>query len=167
MEQVSTFRIGKALYGINILHIKEISKISDITPVPEAPPHIVGLMNLRGQIVSLVDPVCFWGESPRPRDHYRLCRLLILKTDEQLRPLIDRKLVDTFNMGHDYLGFIIDEVANVINFQPRELAPPPPHLDIREFVRGILQLESEVVTVFLTDKLVERTVTIESKGKDG
>jgi purine-binding chemotaxis protein CheW len=165
MEQVSTFRIGKALYGINILHIKEISKIFDITPVPEAPPHIIGLMNLRGQIVSIIDPEYFWTEKSSLHGDYYQNRLLILKTDEQLKSLVEQKLITKINMGQDYLGFVIDEVANVIETQPKDLAEPPPHLKIRDFVQGILQLESEVVTVFNTEKLVAKAVKVENKMK--
>lgn len=165
MEQVSTFRIGEALYGIDILHIKEISKIFDITPVPEAPPHIIGLMNLRGQIVSIIDPEYFWVEKPGLHGDYHQNRLLILKTDEQLKSLVEQKLITKINMGQDYLGFVIDEVANVIEIQPKDLAEPPPHLKIRDFVQGILQLESEVVTVFNTEKLVAKAVKVENKMK--
>ncbi len=160
MAQVSTFRIGQALYGIDILHAKEISKIFEITPVPEAPPHIVGLMNLRGQIVSIIAPSQLWGQELGT--DLRDCRLLILKTDEQIKPLIERNIIDTIKMGKDYLGFIINEVCNVIEYQPPDIAPPPPHLEIRDFVRGILQLETEVVTVFNTEKLLERAVGAEA-----
>lgn len=165
MEQVSTFRIGAALYGIDILYIKEISKIFDITPVPEAPPHIVGLMNLRGQIVSVIDPTFFWEKKNGAHVDYSQNRLLILKTDEQLKPLVEQKLVDKKYMGQDYLGFVIDDVSNVIELQSHELAEPPPHLKIRDFVSGILQLEDEVVTVFNTEKLVAKAVKVEKKMK--
>lgn len=165
MEQVSTFRIGEALYGIDILHIKEISKIFDITPVPEAPPYIVGLMNLRGQVVSIIDPVFFWEDKPGDHGDYSQNRLLILKTDEQLKPLVEQKLIDKINLGQDYLGFVIDEVANVIEVQTGDLAEPPPHLKIRDFVQGILQLQSEVVSVFDTEKLVTKAVKVENKMK--
>lgn len=163
MGQVSTFRIGQALYGINILYIKEISKIFAITPVPEAPPHIVGLMNLRGQIVSIIDPARFWSDDTR--EIADGCRLVILKTEEQIKPMIENKIIKKINMGQDYLGFIIDDVGNVIEYEEENLANPPPHLEIRDMVKGILQLESEVVTVFDTEKLVLKAVTTGHKTK--
>jgi purine-binding chemotaxis protein CheW len=164
MGQVSTFRIGKSLFGIDILHIKEISKIFDITPVPEASPHIAGLMNLRGQIVSIIDPSQFWEKSDRKE--YKNCRLLILKTDEQIKHLIDQKQIERIKMGQDYLGFIIDEVGNVIEHQEKDLLEPPAHHNIRDLVLGILQLDKEVVTVFNTEKLVARAVTCEENPED-
>jgi len=165
MPQVSTFRISNSLFGIDILHIKEISKISSITPVPEAPPHIIGLMNLRGQIVSIIQPIRLWERETPPTagENLQECRLLILKTDEQIKSLIEQSIISPISMGQDYLGYIIDEVGNVLQYSVEDLAEPPPHLKIRDMVQGILKLETEVVTVFDTAKLVSCTVRNEDQ----
>lgn len=53
--ELATFYIGEALCGLDILNIQEINKIQNLTPVPQAPEYVRGVLNLRGRIVSIID----------------------------------------------------------------------------------------------------------------
>lgn len=53
--ELATFYVGKALCGMDILNVQEINKLMDMTTVPQAPDHVVGILNLRGQIVTIID----------------------------------------------------------------------------------------------------------------
>lgn len=53
--ELATFAIGEALCGMDILQIQEINKIMQRTPVPQAPDYVLGVLNLRGKIVTIID----------------------------------------------------------------------------------------------------------------
>lgn len=53
--ELATFYIGEALCGLDILNIQEINKIQELTPVPQAPEYVRGVLNLRGRIVTVID----------------------------------------------------------------------------------------------------------------
>src|SRR5579863_6774526 len=55
LKQYLTFTLGKEEYGIEILKVQEIKGYSAITPIPNTPPHVKGVMNLRGTVVPVVD----------------------------------------------------------------------------------------------------------------
>ena len=62
---LSTFRVADALYGIPIEDVQEVTRLQELTPVPLAPPAVSGLMNLRGQVVTVVDLRRRLGYPPR------------------------------------------------------------------------------------------------------
>ena len=55
LVELATFYIGDALCGMDILKIQEINKLMDMTKVPQAPSYVIGILNLRGQIVTIID----------------------------------------------------------------------------------------------------------------
>jgi len=156
MGQVSSFRIGENLFAIDIMCIKEISKIHKITPVPEAPKHVLGLMNLRGQIVSVIHPLLLWQEDDDTT--IENCRLLILKTGEQAASLIEQGLLEDIDLGQDFLGFVIKEVGNVIEYEKNEVLEPPPHLGIKDIISGVLPRKDEVIAILDLKKFLKKTI---------
>jgi purine-binding chemotaxis protein CheW len=80
--QISTFTIGEELYGIDILLIKEIGHLQEVTPIPGALPYNYGLMNLRGRVISIIHPMLFVNYS----NEVSLVknRIVIFKTDDFL-----------------------------------------------------------------------------------
>jgi purine-binding chemotaxis protein CheW len=53
--EMATFYVGKALCGMDILNVQEINKLMDMTTVPQSPDYVMGILNLRGQIVTIID----------------------------------------------------------------------------------------------------------------
>ena len=53
--QLVTFKLGEELYGVNIMDVKEIVKIQRIRAIPNAPYYMIGILNLRGQIIPIID----------------------------------------------------------------------------------------------------------------
>ena len=53
--ELATFYVGESLYGMDILKVQEINKLMDMTRVPQAPDYVMGILNLRGQIVTVID----------------------------------------------------------------------------------------------------------------
>src|SRR5574344_2381464 len=53
--QLVTFQLGEELYGVNIMDVKEIVKVQDVRPIPNAPYYVEGIINLRGEIIPIID----------------------------------------------------------------------------------------------------------------
>ncbi len=55
MSQLSTFHVGKYLFGVDVSLVQEVVRLQQMTPVPLAPPEIAGLINLRGEVLTALD----------------------------------------------------------------------------------------------------------------
>lgn len=94
-KQFLTFRIGEVIYGIAISKVVEIIGMQQIALVPEMPSYIVGIINLRGKIVPVIDVRLRLGKEPRAYD--------------------DRTCIIIIHEGEHELGLIVDVVHEVIN----------------------------------------------------
>ena len=105
---VATFHVGGSLLGIATERIQEIIKIGAITDVPHAPSHILGILNLRGRIVTVIDLGARLALQASPRGEPG--RIIILDD------------------GGESVGFLVDHIADVIPVAPQELIAPPANM---------------------------------------
>jgi purine-binding chemotaxis protein CheW len=105
---VATFLLGDAAFGIDAQQVQEVARVCDITPVHHAPPDVVGIRNLRGRIVTVMDlrSRLGLGRVVSGRDN----RILIV--DWQGEPI----------------GLLVDSMADTIDIRSDMLAPAPPNL---------------------------------------
>lgn len=103
--QVLSFVVGSAEYAIEILRVQEIKCFTSITPIPNAAPHVKGVMNLRGAVVPVVDLRVRFG---LPAAVCTPLTVIILAA-------VKNKTV----------GFIVDTVSDVIQLAPDAVTPPP------------------------------------------
>jgi purine-binding chemotaxis protein CheW len=134
--ELVTFRVGDALCGMNILRVQEINKQLEITTVPHAPDYVQGIMNLRGQIVTIID----------------LGRKLGLgrtRMDGRTRNII----VDS---GGEYIGLLVSDISNVIAAHRDEVAPSPANIgDIQgSFFTGVLKTSDRLIGVLDLEKVM-------------
>ena len=125
--QLVSFFLEERLYGLDIRIVKEINPNVTITPVPRTPPHIRGLVNIRGQVVLVMDIAVIFGRAPRPVTEDS--QVVILKTAQELRNV--RGLPDSFDttvFGDKPIGFLIDRIADVTEVPGGRIEPAPPHL---------------------------------------
>ncbi|WP_297452739.1 chemotaxis protein CheW [Persephonella sp.] len=123
-ERLITFRLGEELIGVNIKDVIKITKDIEITPVPKTKPYILGVMNLRGNIIPVVS----------------LKKKFNLQSPEVEKPTI--VVVET-ELGH--IGITVDKVEGAININPRDIQPPPMNsigID-PEFIDGVVMIETE------------------------
>jgi purine-binding chemotaxis protein CheW len=92
--QLVTFRIGNEEFGIDIQKVQEINRMIDITRVPNTPPHIEGVVNLRGKIIPIVSLRTKLGFGEAERE--KATRIMVVEID-----------------GH-VIGFIVDSVSEVL-----------------------------------------------------
>ncbi|MGK5092316.1 chemotaxis protein CheW [Deltaproteobacteria bacterium TL4] len=155
--QLATFHIGDELFAVNILLTKEIGKIHELTAVPESPEYVVGLMNLRGQILTIIDFQCFLEPQQNRNDNGEK-QLIILKTKSELEPLQRHGLVADYEMTTDPMALVIDKIGDVLTVENDDIAPAPSNLvDARkELVSGVVQLDERLVILLSVERLVKK-----------
>ena len=155
MPQIATFHIGKEVFGIDILLMKEIGKKSEMTKVPQSPEFILGLMNLRGQIVTIVDPGVFLDQTLTVPVQDQ--RLIILKNENELEQLRKKNLIRENHMSKDTLAIVVDQISDVVDVEIDQILPPLPNLTRmkQEFVSGIVQQADQLIILLEITKLAE------------
>jgi purine-binding chemotaxis protein CheW len=147
MRQYATFYINDAMYGIPILTVREISRFFSITPIQGADERIEGLLNLRGQIVTVLNLGRCLGVDPIPLG--AKSRIIILKADSDLS-------AEAIEMGittsPDTLALLVSRIGDVVDAGDNEIEPAPPHLS-SVYVSGVIQHGSELLTILSTDWL--------------
>jgi len=146
--QLVSFLLEKRLYGVDIRVVKEVNPTAEITPVPRTPEHIRGLVNVRGQVVLVMDIAAIFGRECRPITPES--QVVILKTARELAGvggLPDD--VDIAHFGDKPLGFLIDEVRDVVTVPSGEVNPPPQHLeeDKSKFHGGVVRLGDKLLVI--------------------
>lgn len=158
MPQVATFHIGDELFGVDILLTKEIGKLQEITDVPLSPEFILGLMNLRGQIVTVMDPGVFLDQKSQVAPEER--RLIILKNQGELDELYRNDLIEPIQTSRDTLAIVIDRIGDVIEVDADDIRPTPPNLSVvkKEYVSGIIQQQTKLIILLDMSALAKRCI---------
>ncbi len=128
-EPVVTFYVGPLLLGLPIAQVREINRQLDFTPVPHAPPGVRGVVNLRGEVVTVLD----------------LHHVLGLPSAEVTRQT--RNLI-VFYRG-EVVGLLVDQVADILEVDLQAVTPPPANLHGAEgrFFRGVVPLEHDILVL--------------------
>jgi purine-binding chemotaxis protein CheW len=155
MKQYATFRLDNHLFGIDVLLVREINQYMIITPVPLAAQSIRGLINLRGQIVTVVDLGVLIGLEPRAIT--KESHSMVLKTQDDLSSLRVRFGNQDLTGPMDTVGLLVDGVGDVVDVDLNEMEPPPANVgDIDgQFLAGIIKLESELLVLLNIGKALE------------
>lgn len=99
LNQLISFKIGEEVYGVDILNVKEVIKIKEITSIPKAPTFVKGVINLRGDIIPIIDFREKFGLSNE--DYTSATRVIVVEIDERL------------------IGMVVDAVSQVIRIPVR------------------------------------------------
>lgn len=139
-NQVLTFTLGMETYGVDILRVQEIRGWSPVTRVPQSPPHVLGVLNLRGSIVPIVDL----------RMRFRL-----EQAEYTAITVIIVLSVETTNGRRD-LGVVVDGVSDVIDTHAADIKPAP---DLgsqvnTEFIQGLMTVGDNMVMLLDIDRLI-------------
>jgi len=103
--QCVTFTLGEETYGIDVMRVQEVLRMSDIAPVPSAPPFVVGIINLRGNVVTVIDARGRLGLPAKAPDD--ATRIVILETARHV------------------VGLLVDGVTEVVEFPRSEIEATP------------------------------------------
>lgn len=133
-----TFRSGNEYYGIGINYVNEIIGIQPITEVPESEDYIMGLINLRGKIIPVID-----------------VRIRFRKEPLQYN---DRTCIIVIDVKSTVVGLIVDTIAEVVTIDDANIVPPPTVVSgssqENKYVYGIGKIEDEVKLLLDPDALI-------------
>jgi purine-binding chemotaxis protein CheW len=127
--QFATFYVGDLLLGVDIRQVQEINHQLDVTPVPRSPDYVRGVINLRGEVATVVD----------------LRRVLGLDPAEATRE--SRNLI--VHWQNESIGLWVDRIADILTVSAGEISPSPSNVDGVDgrFFHGVYTMESEIVVI--------------------
>ncbi|MCG7530066.1 chemotaxis protein CheW [Psychrobium sp. MM17-31] len=136
MLQWVTFKLENETYGVNVMQVQEVLRYSDIAPVPGAPSYVLGIINLRGSVVTVIDTRSRFGLPPS--DITDNTRVVIIESDKQV------------------IGILVDSVAEVVYMKASEieLAPNVGTDESAKFIKGVCNRENELLILVDLDKLL-------------
>jgi purine-binding chemotaxis protein CheW len=143
---VMGFRLGNEEYAIDIMHIKEITIPSQLTPVPRAPHYILGILSLRGNIIPVFDAKQRIG-LPEGKDMSRARILVIRHGDEQV-------------------GILVDAITGAAQLPTSSIEPPPPVLKgvEAEYISGVGRDGDRMIIIMNIDELFKVNSSESSSG---
>ncbi len=156
-RQFVSFFINDKIYGIDIRLVNEIYPKVEITPVPLTEPFIAGLMNIRGQIVLVVDLAVIFGQEKckiSPDSH-----IIILKTYREIRHIQSFAMKNLESLDDKPIAFLADQISDVQDIKSDEIEDIPGHINprIAYFLEGIIKLDERILTIINPGKILEGT----------
>lgn len=133
---VATFYLGTDLFALEALKVQEIVRFHKMTPVPHAPDYVLGLINLRGQIVTAIDlRHRLTGESANVTEE---SMNLILKNDDGV------------------CSVVVDDIGDVLEVGAGQLEPPPETMSpmMRAYVQNICKLDRQLLNILDPEKII-------------
>lgn len=137
-RQYCTFFLNNIYFGIDVLQVQEIIRFTKITPVPLAPLDILGLINLRGKIVTIID----------------------IKSRLEMNDTNNVNFEDNYNIilnnNSELVSLVVDEIGDVIEVAENQFEPPPATLKgkMRLLLQGAYKLQDKFLLILDVDKLL-------------
>lgn len=136
VNQYLTFTFGQEEYGVEIIRVQEVRGFAPITPIPNAPSYVKGVMNLRGTIVPVVDLRAKFGREKVDYDRFNV--------------------IIVFNMGAQVRGLLVDAVSDVLSIRKSDIQFPPDFGDSASarFISGLAKAGDKVVLLLDIDQVL-------------
>jgi len=135
-----TFVLGAEEYGLPVLKVREIIKVMDITRVPQVPPHVLGVINLRGKLIPVVDLRRKFGLADQEYDE----RTCIIVADVHV------------SAAKVMMGVVVDSVSEVLNVAAAEIDPTPGFggYQTLDYVLGLAKVKGTVKILLDLDRVL-------------
>ena len=135
--QFSTFFVADLFFGVDVLNVQEVLRFQPMTPVPQAPEVIEGLINLRGQIVTAIDMRRRLQLPPRAGDKSPMN--MVVRTADGA------------------VSLLVDEIGDVLDMDDATYERTPENLDpaARDLIRGVYKLKDRLLLVLDAERTVD------------
>lgn len=136
-RQLVTFALGSEEYGIDIAQVQEINRIVPITRIPRSAEHVEGVINLRGQLIPVMDL----------RTRFGMARI---------EPTRMSRIIVTEVHGRR-IGLIVDSVSEVAQIPLADIEPTPDFVSVAhpEFLHGVGKLKQRLIILLDVEKVVD------------
>ncbi len=131
-----TFQLGQEIYGVVVKKVREILRINNISPVPGAPDYIIGITNIRGNVVSVID-----GRrriNLEPTEYTDLSRMIVMESED------------------DIVAVVVDNVTDIIDL-PESSVDSSPKLNKSEnskYISGVIVNSDELIIILDSEKFI-------------
>lgn len=134
--QCVTFELEDETYGINVMQVQEVLRETEVAPVPGAPHYVIGIINLRGNVVSVIDARIRFGLSTIERTD--MTRIIVIETQQQI------------------IGILVDSVAEVVDVKMSEIetAPNVGNDESSRYIDGVVSRDDKLLILVDLDKLL-------------
>ena len=132
-----TFRLEEEVYGINVMQVQEVLRVTEIAPVPGAPDYVLGIINLRGNVVTVVDTRERLGLGSKEMEEST--RIVIIEADKMV------------------VGILVDAVAEVVDLRASEIesAPSVGNDESSKYIQGVASRDGELLILVDLNKLLD------------
>ncbi len=134
--EIATFYIGDILMGVDIQKVQEINRHVNMTPVPHAPACVRGVVNLRGDVVTVLDLRTVLDLEPT-------------EINETSRNMIAKA-------GDEQIGLLVDRIADVVKVTRDEIEPPPANISGIDgrFFDGVYKMKSDLLIILNAEEVL-------------
>ncbi|HMU65570.1 MAG TPA: chemotaxis protein CheW [Cellvibrionaceae bacterium] len=131
-----TFHLAGETYGVNVMQVQEVLRYTEIAPVPGAPSYVLGIINLRGNVVTVIDTRHRFGLEPG--DMTDNTRIVIIEAEKHV------------------VGILVDSVAEVVYLRQSEVesAPNVGNEESAKFIQGVCHKNNELLILIELNKLI-------------
>jgi purine-binding chemotaxis protein CheW len=136
LSQLISFMVGDEEYGLDILRVKEVIRVREITRLPKAPSFVKGIINLRGDVIPIIDLRDKFGLPAQ--DQTADTRVIVVDVEGKL------------------VGMVVDSASQVVRIPADQIDPPPPIVGglSAEFVRGVGKMEDRLIILLDIDRIL-------------
>ena len=141
-RQVLTFALGAEVYGVDILRLKEIRGWSPVTRLPHSPPAVLGVLNLRGVVVPIIDLRVRFGMPAAEFTPITVIIVLSLRTER----------------GDQEFGIVVDKVMDVLDIAPEQIRPTPAtgYGATADAIEGIATVDEQMLILLDAERMIFR-----------
>jgi purine-binding chemotaxis protein CheW len=141
LNQLISFEVGDEEYGLEILRVKEVIRIREITRLPKAPRFVKGIINLRGDVIPIIDLRDRFGLEHK--EYTVMTRVIVVDVEGKL------------------VGMVVDAASQVVRIPSDQIEPPPPIVGgiSAEYIKGVGKLDDRLVILLNIDRIL----TVEEK----
>jgi len=134
--QLVSFKLGNEEFGVDILKVQEINRMLQVTHVPNAPPYVEGVINLRGKVIPVVDLRQRLGLERKENDKHT--RIIVMELSGKV------------------IGFVVDAVSEVLRIQKSVTEPPPQIGDgmNAQYITAVGKLDDRLLTLLDLEKVL-------------
>ena len=145
-----TFSLADKDYSVDIMYVKEIAKAGRFTYVPNTLPFVLGVYNLRGEIIPILDLRLFFNIEVPPRDENKLENMIILTVDDQI------------------FGIVVDKIDKVVGVQKSTIQPPHPLFgDINiKYIDGVVESNNRLYVLLDVTRIFSSKETYDSNNDE-
>ncbi|MGD8483698.1 MAG: chemotaxis protein CheW [Thioalkalispiraceae bacterium] len=131
-----TFKLDNEKYGIKVMQVQEVLRMTEIAPVPGAPDYVLGIINLRGNVVTVIDTRRRFGLMDTEPDD--ATRIVIVEAENQV------------------VGILVDSVAEVVDLRASEIetAPNVGNDESSKYIQGVCSRDNELLILVDVNKLL-------------